>query len=230
MSREPQGREHAWRVLRPILRRGYWPTTALNLLTLANLCEAEDRKAWTWALLSLAAHNDDLKEWLAVAYFRHTQAEGQPEEGLEFLRARFRAHGRLSGEPAETLFDALTAAGRGAEAFAALKEALTLRPHDPELCLFAARAHADHGELEPAITLLVQARGRTHRARWLRAAVKVPVRQGNREEALRLWREVLRLEPDATDAQEAVARLLEALGKPGAARAQARASALRRSI
>lgn len=216
-------KERAWATLRPLLRLGHWPTRALNLVTLANIALEEGRSRDVRALLGLAAHLEDMQEWAAMAYFSCAHAEGRTEESLEFLGSRFAAYGAKSGHPAQTLFEALVVAGKAPEGLAVLGAAMRLRPDDADLRLFAARAHAEHGKLERAEKLLAACRGRTHRAQWLRTAAAVALRRGDRRGSLRLWREVLAVEPAAVDAHRAVANLLRAMGKARAADAHLRA-------
>ena len=223
LSLQPGQKEKARRVLRPVLRGGLWPTGALNLLTLANLSGGEGRSQYVRALLGLAAHLEDLQEGLARAYFSRAHAERRTEEGLEFLGARFAAYGAQSGDPAQTLFEALEMAGKASEGLAVLGAAMRLRPHDADLRLFAARAHAERGTLERAEKLLAASSGRTHRTQWLRAAAVVALRRDDRPGSLNLWREVLAVEPAAVDAHRAVADLLRAMGKTSAAVAHLRA-------
>jgi Tfp pilus assembly protein PilF len=220
LSREPRERERAWSVLRPLLRKGHWPTVALNILTRATMCGDDVRRVR--ALLSLAAHYNDMQEGLAMAYFKVVDSERRPDDGLRFLEARFTQYGRSSGDPATTLFEALVQAGRTPRAFTVLAKALSLRPHDADLHLFAAGAHAGHGDLDRAEEHLAEARGRTHRADWLRAAAAVAARREDSEGQLRLWHEVLGVQPAAFDAHTAIARLLAALGQPQAAVAHLR--------
>jgi len=213
---------HAESVLWPVLRRDHWPTRALDLATLANTRgrhDAEEERA----LIELAAHTGDLSEWAPAAWFAKAGPSRREGEALAFLRARFGAYGTLSGEPAQTLYDALRDLGDEGAAVAVLEEALALRPDDHELRLFAARACAARGALESAEQLLAGSRGRAHHGLWLRARVAVAASGGaSGETLLGLWRAVLAVEPAAVDAHRAVAELLEHLGDPRAAEAHRR--------
>jgi len=221
LSQDPERAERAWSALRPVLRRRHWPTLALDLITLANIrasCAFEESQA----LVALAAHAGDLEEWSVMAYFENAWRTNHTSEALAFLRDRFEAYGRLSGEPAQTLYAALRSVGDEGGAVAVLEEALSLRPRDHELRLFAAQACASRGALERAELLLAGSRGRSRRAQWLRAAAAVAKSRGDADDTLRLWREVLAVEPAAVDAHQAVAQLLRHRGDERAADAHLR--------
>ena len=221
-SLKPERASQARRTLRPLLRRGHWPTLTVNLASLANICEAEGALAERRRLIELAARADDLNERPAMAYFECARDSGDLAEAVAFLDARQEAYGRRSGEPAQTLFSALREAGKGDKALGVLAKALVKRKGDFELRLFAARACATAGRLESAKRFLTETRGRTHRGQWLRAAAAVASASGDQADALRLWRELLEFEPAAVDAHQAVAGLLIELGSRAAADAHLR--------
>ena len=216
LSLDPGQAQRAWSSLRPMLRRGDWSTVALNLVTLANI-RGRVAPEQAHELIRLAAHVDDLDEWAAAAYFESAHARGRTSEGLAFLRARYAAYGPQSGDPAQTLVAALRETGDPGQAESVLDDALSLRPDDDELQLFAARVCAACGSLDRAASLLAGARGQTHRAEWLRAAATVARCRGDEKGALDLWRELLSVEPTAVDAHKAVAELLTTLGQPSVA-------------
>ncbi len=81
------------------------------------------------------------------------------------------------------------------------------RPDDGDLILHASRAHARLGGTEKAKTLLNTAKGKTHGVNWLRSAATLSTSSGHLKESLGLWRQVLRTQPLAMDAHEAVVRL-----------------------
>src|SRR5690606_32423893 len=93
-------------------------------------------------------------------------------------------------------------------AFAAIEEALSQRPDDGELLLYASRFSMRYGRLQRAEELLAAAQGKSSRAAWLRAAASVASMRGDLPEALAMWRQVLDIEPLAHDANRAVPDLL----------------------
>jgi len=212
----------AARVLRPLLRRGYWPAGAVLLAALANIRAHEGRDDDAGELVALAARLEDMQEWIASAYFDDAHRRGRAEAALEFLRGRQAEYGGRSGRPAETLFHALLTARGPGEAHSVLEEALSRRPGDHDLKLFAASALAANGQHDRADALLDEARGHTHRGLWLRAAAGVAGHRGFDRVSLELWREVLIVEPTAVDAHKAVADLLTQMGQASAANAHLR--------
>src|SRR5262249_30672483 len=116
--------------------------------------------------------------------------------------------GARSGWPARTLFWALEQTGDARQAFAVLEDALEHRPEDGDLLLYAAQMRAAYGEDAAAARLLAAAEGRCRRTSWLRAAGGLALGRADRVEALRLWREVLAVEPLALDAHRETALLL----------------------
>src|SRR5207244_4614596 len=95
-----------------------------------------------------------------------------------------------------------------AEGFAALDEALALRPDDEELLIFAAHVRSRYGQLDRAAELLEGARGKSQPTNWCRAAAQIAVLRGDPRQALDLWRKVLDAEPLALDAHHRLSQLL----------------------
>jgi tetratricopeptide (TPR) repeat protein len=217
LSVNQRDHERARRVLGPVLRSGSGPAEAMNLVSLANTLRAEGRVDDALELTSLAAHLEDRHEGWALTYYVAVRDRGSTDEALAFLRRRFETHGRSSSDPAQTLFTALREASQTSEAFEVLGQALSLRPSDGSLALFAAEAHAARGESDRANELLSAARGRTHRASWLRTAASLASHRGDRTAALRWWRELLVVEPAAVDGHQAVVNLLADTGRGGEA-------------
>ncbi|MBI5534165.1 MAG: C39 family peptidase [Deltaproteobacteria bacterium] len=153
----------------------------------------------------------DRNETYARAYFVASLMRRKSAPALALIEARAQRLGDQSGAPVSTLFWALQALDRTAEAFGRLDSALAQRSEDGELLLFAAREHAVFGRLGRAQELLQAARGRVREAEWLRASCAIASRTASASELLELWREVLRLEPFAEDAQRNVIALLAAL-------------------
>ena len=132
----------------------------------------------------------------------------QTDAALAFLRDRQRRSGVASSQPARTLFWALELLGELKQAFAVLEEALTKRPDDGDLLLFAAQTRASywrdrHGG-DPA------GEGRASLPACFPAADGGSPRSAalDRAESLAMWRQVLALEPLAVDANREVAMLL----------------------
>jgi tetratricopeptide (TPR) repeat protein len=208
LSADARERARARRLLRTLARVAHRPTQALDLLSHASILETEGRRDEALELGRFAACFEDMNEGYARTYFRAARSRGRPDEALAHLRRRFDVHGREASGPGQTLFWALESLGRRSEAFLVLERALSLRPCDPELMLFAAEAYAARRRLDRAHELLAAARGRARHATWLRTAAAVAAGRGDRAEALRSWREVLAVEPWAVDGHRAVAGIL----------------------
>ncbi len=193
------------------------PSDPPALATLADVAADAGRMSDTVELYRLAACLDDKDEGLARSYFQAARHLHREAEALRFLEGRFRRLGDRSAWPGRTLYWALCQLERRPEAFAVLDEALRLRPEDGELRMFAAEAHAAHGEFDRAEERLEAARGLCRRGDWLRAAAYLASVRGDLAGSLELWLRVLEAEPSAVDANRAVGRrLAETRGRAAA--------------
>lgn len=198
--------ERALRLLTRAIRRR--PTEAGSLFILANILWERQEFGEAFALYRFAACLENTSESLARAYFAAARYLRQTESALTFLRNRFERLGKQSTLPAHTLYAALMELDRSQEAFAVLEQALSRRPDDGELLLFAALQRARHNQLPAAQTLLEAARDKTPRVDWLRAQAQIAGHAHDNAQSLACWREVLTLAPLALDAHAAVANLL----------------------
>jgi tetratricopeptide (TPR) repeat protein len=201
-------REHAraQRLLRRAMRQR--PRDGANLHILAGIfwdCGELPRAAELYRFASFA---DDKNESFTRSFFIASRHLRQTDEALRTLRNRFDRFGKRSGYPGRTLFLALEDLDRTTEAFEVLDRAVAMRPEDAELLLFAAAAQGRWGRCERAQQLLDQAKPRSAKVSWLRAAAELANLQGQLTAALDLWRQVSRLEPLAMDAHSALARLI----------------------
>jgi len=208
LSLDPQQKRPARRMLRTFLRGRHGPPSASILFAFASTLDAEGRHDVAKEIGRFAACVEDKDETCAKTYFAAVQARGWTDEGLGLLQRRFEAYGHASGGPGITLVWALERLDRRTEALAVLERALSIRPLDTDLMLFAAMGFARRGRHDRAEELLAAARGGARRASWLRTAAVVAAVREDRVKALRLWREVLESEPWAADANHTVATLL----------------------
>jgi len=215
LLRDAQRHERAEMVLQRAIRMNR--TLGRAVFALAELRWNQLRRGEAVELFRAAACLDERDENRAHAYFVACNHLGRTAEALLFLRERFRRFGSLAGWPARTLFAALASVERKHEAFAALDEALDLRPDDGELRLFAAEAHARVGRFDAARAQLAAAKGKTKRTSWLRQEAEIEGYAGAPGSAMDSWRSVLEEEPLAIDAHTAIANLLAATEGPGAA-------------
>ena len=131
--------------------------------------------------------------------------------GAGFPSRPLRAVRQEVGISARTLVNAYMQCDRSGEALAVLEEAMRLRPEDGPLRLFAADAgwpRAARRTCPAPPTLLAEAKGVSPRGDWLRMAARLADRQGRRDEALASRRELLEIQPLASDALRARAQLL----------------------
>jgi cellulose synthase operon protein C len=184
------------------------PREAENYYVLANLLWGQQEFTSAFALyrfatcLSIADYRYAQSYFLAARHFRQT------DTALQFLERRWQRFGDKSSEPALTLFWALTQLDQTIRAFKLLKQACQQRPHDGDLWLSTAKAYADFGQIQPARAVLKQAKGKTSRLNWLRAAAHVTQLQGNSAKAIQCWQQVLDITPLDIKAIRALAQLL----------------------
>ena len=190
------------------------PMEGGNYFVLASVFWDQRRFAEALELYRFAACLNDKEESFAHSYFVAAQWFKKTEESLQFLRARFE---RFGAKPARTLITALLHLNRSGEAIEITEKALSLRPEDTELALFAAKTYSSFGgpHFARAVGLLTAVEPKAPRGQWLRIAAQLAEMEGRRSQALDLWCELLRTQPLAVDAHAAVATLLaEQRGPP----------------
>jgi tetratricopeptide (TPR) repeat protein len=143
----------------------------------------------------------------AEAYFESCRSCGQIDEGLRFLADRC---GTKSSGPWLTHASALQSVGRAPQAKAVLERALQAFAEDGELKLRAARLMIFWGgdDRPTGFQWIEESRSKVAEGMWLRQAASAAVFAGDRPRAIRLWRELLRLEPLAIDGYESLPRLI----------------------
>ncbi len=203
---DAQRHDDAADLLRRAVRRRPNDGPTYSLLA-SRLWQSGEREA-ALDLYRFAACLQDKDERYAGTYFSACRSLGRTDEAMTFLENRFERLGTLASEPVRSLVEALGRLHRSSDAFERLEQAIERRPDDPDLFLFAAECHARFGNADKARALLEDARERTRRSSWLRAAALVDSLAGDTRAALEHWRAIARSEPLAVDAHEAVARLL----------------------
>jgi tetratricopeptide (TPR) repeat protein len=206
LTQDARQHDEAWRLLRRVIR--WRPTTASGYYFLANILWGQRKFPEAGRLYRLAACLDDTDERLSQAYFNATRHLNKVEAAIQMLQGRFRRFGKKSSQPARTLFWGYSQLDRMKEAFTILKEAIRLRSDDGELMLFAAEEYGRSGDFGRAWPLLQSSKDKAARASRMRAAATLSNLQGELKDALRLWREVIEIDPLALDAHRAVVRLL----------------------
>ncbi|PTY04063.1 hypothetical protein DB346_04525 [Verrucomicrobia bacterium LW23] len=151
----------------------------------------------------------------ASAYFQAARRVGKQADALQFLRRRWDANKTKSGDPAQTLYNALDRVNRPREAMEVVEEAVRLRPDDNSLLRFAADIYARRGDHARADALMAQAEPISHRLAWLRSAAQIARYRSDYEGAIARWREVLELQPMHEGAHDALSDLLERVQGPG---------------
>lgn len=201
-------REHpeAVRLLRRALRLRRFD--AGNYHVLAGILWDQCRREEALPLYRWAMCLEDKQEGLARSYFIASRHFSKADEALRLMADRFDRFGARSGGPGRTLFWAYEELNRTADGFTALDKALSLRPDDEELLLYAANVRARYGQLEHAAELLERARGKSQATNWRRASAQIAILRGEPLEALALWRKVVDAEPLALDAHHRLSQLL----------------------
>jgi tetratricopeptide (TPR) repeat protein len=211
------GREHAAaaRWIKRVIRCR--PFDAYAIYLEGNLLWSQRRFDEATERYRFAASLDDKKEHFACAYFNATRHLKQADKAMAFLAERFQRLGKLSHFPATSLFWAHSELHQTKTAFEVLEHALTLRPDDGELLLYAADAYARYQNIERAKSLLAKAEGRAQRTHWLRTAATMADYFGELKNALALWRQILEIEPLAVDVNRSIAQLTGETEGPAAA-------------
>ncbi len=210
LARDARQDRQTERLLRQMIR--IQPSNAQAFSTLAHVWWGQRRFEEALQLYRWAACLEDKNEFLVQTWFNASRHLNQTEEVLNFLQDRFERFGRQSAQPAFTLYWAYTQLEKRTEAFEVLQKAMELRPDDGDLMLYAARARANHGEMEEATELLDSAKGRSVRTIWLRTAAHLALLQGRHTDSLEMWQEVVKVEPLAMDAHREIAILLAETG------------------
>ncbi|HEY8961450.1 MAG TPA: tetratricopeptide repeat protein, partial [Luteolibacter sp.] len=143
----------------------------------------------------------------AEAYFESCRSCGKIEEGLRFLADRC---GLKSWSPWLTHAWALQSVGRAPEAKNVLERAFQAFPGDGDLKLRAARLMISWGgdDRLAGFQWIEETRSKVDEGIWLRQAANAAVFAGDRPRAIRLWRELLRVEPLSLEAYEALPQLI----------------------
>jgi len=188
-DRRVERRRLLWRAC-----HGQWPYVGAVRVFADDLWN-DGRRDDALELYRLEIGLDPQDEDRAMHYFRAAHGVRQAEKALQVLKGRDERYGAKSSQPARTLFRACDLLERMAEGFEAIENALKRRPDDGDLLLFAAECFGRYGRLDRAASFLETARGKTTEGSWLSTAAWLARWRGEWAEALRLWREVLRLEP-----------------------------------
>ena len=217
LSADAREHERAVNLLNRAMRRN--PLDAGNFYILAGIRSDQRQFDESLDLYRFTACLDDKNESAAEAYFRMAQFRQQTDAALDWIRRRVDRFGKFSSQPVRTYELALRRLSRDEEGVAALEKAIELRPDDGELLLYAAdiEAYATFRHIDRARELYRRAEGRVSRTEWLRVGARLASYESNYVEALRIWREVVALQPMAVDAHRAIASLLSELEGQAAA-------------
>ncbi len=198
----------AERRLRRILPRLGAGGEALHTLATAEWTRGERETALRW--YRFAATADEFNEAYARDYFDAARAMRSEEDALHLLRSRVSRLGSRSGQPVMTLIGCLEELGRATEGHSVLNSALSSRPEDGELLLYAAELLAHSAQPAEGAEMLTRARGRSREARWQHVAGNLALQRGDLEEAAAHWRAAVTDEPLDLEAQGSLVRILNA--------------------
>ncbi len=215
LMREAPRQAVAARCLRRALRSR--PLDSSAMVALADLRWATGQYAEAVELYWFAATVEGYRENLYRSWFVACQQVRQTATALAHLEDRFQRFGALSGQPAITLAWALNELEQPSRAREVLTHALELRPEDGDLLQQAAIFHARHRAYETAEQLLASAYGKIRENEWLRAMAEMAELRLDATKAMGYARQLLKLEPLATDAHSGVASALNRLEGPATA-------------
>lgn len=191
------------------LRRS--PGDALTIRSLGDIMWSKRRFEESAELYRFASSLNDKDENFAFAYFQAMRHLKREDEAVTVLADRAQRFIKQSGMPVRSLFNAQRELGRVGEAFAMLDDAVSKRPTDGDLQLFAADIKSRFGKTEEAEQLLRSAEKISPASRWLRTSATVAQLKGDLQTSLALWRRVLEKDPSAYDAHENIAFLVKGM-------------------
>lgn len=205
---QDDARQHS-RIL-ALLRRAlrYEPVQADAYQLLANVLWNRLRREEALTFYRFAACLDDKNENRVRTYFIAARSCGQTDRATRMLEDRFRRSGDRSSLPARSLCWAYEQLEDTRKLFDTLDAAITRRPQDADLLLFAADACSRYGKCDEAADYLERSRGKCRHADWLRTAASLALYRGDLRTALDRWHQVTEIEPLARDAHNAIAGLL----------------------
>ncbi len=201
--------QEAQRLLRRAHR--YLNREASVLGHLARLYRSQRKLEESCTLYRFACGLDISNESLADNYFSVSRQADHVEPALDLLRQRFALLGDKDCGPGKTLFKCLEALERTSEAFTVLEKALTRRPKDEWLLLFAANTYSRYNQHERAHRLLDQAEPTAPRNYLYFVKASMAENERQWEQAVEWWRKQLELEPDSEIAHSSIAELLSKL-------------------
>ena len=176
----------------------------------------EREQALKWSRYS--ASLDLRSEERSSTYFAAASALNRTDEALKMLQDRFVRFRERDCGPAISLVGALDQVFQQQQALETLESALSARPDDGDLQLFACNQLLRLGRLADARQQLTKAKGRCHEAGWLSMAARL-ARQDNRfDEALDFLHKALELTPlSLSTHRDIVETLIDSRGYEAAA-------------
>ncbi len=179
------------------------------VLTYANIqWDSLQREAAT-GTYRLATCLNDKNDAIAMAYFRAAVWVKQTDAALALLKDRFEKQGRLSGQPAISLYRALEQLNQSQQSLEVLEESLRRLPKDADHAMFVAGELALWGRTQRARDILAQTPQTARAAAWHRVQARIARKEGDGAAQLQHWRAVVEDSPLDSDAHRSVARLLE---------------------
>lgn len=199
-------REEAWRCVKRALRLRPGDSGAIKARADLLWERGELDEAVEW--YRFAALAEEFREHLWRDWFLACRQTRRTQHALEHLQDRFSRFGRRSEQPALTLAWAWNEVDQPLKAREVLDEAIRMRPDDGLLQLRAAGLIASLGEVAEAERLLDSARGKVRESDWLRVRMEVAEKSLDYERVQAIAQELLRTEPLALDAYQAIARVV----------------------
>lgn len=185
----------------------YNPLHTESLYAYAGVLWDKGNFAEAYQLYRFVTCLDDKNERYAESFFKAARYHKQTEMGLTFLRDRFMRFGKKSCGPAISLYYALDGLERTHEGLIMLDEAMSLRPNDGQLMLFAARRFLYLQQATKATTLLEAARPFVNVIRYHELSAEIYEYNIDSKRAISCYEQVLQLEPLNYNANQAIMRL-----------------------
>ncbi|MBN2443585.1 MAG: tetratricopeptide repeat protein, partial [Spirochaetales bacterium] len=186
----------------------YLKNNAPTILLLGQLLWTERRYEDAAELYWYAACIEDKDESYLQYFFQASQYLQQTDKAVEYLTQRVERFGKQSVYPVISLINAYRILDKTGALFQILEAQLVQHPENGDLLTFAAHIYASYGKYKKAEEFLQRAKGRAREKVWLTMAAKLAGYKSEKKQAIKLWQEIINLEPLSIEAHTLLALLL----------------------